>query len=72
MDSSAAWTGIQGHHRRIEEVSREVGDDESKIEQVGTISANNDETVGKLIAEAMRVEQRRGITVEEAKGTETK
>ena len=56
----------------LRKLSREVGDDNSKIEQVGTISANNDETVGKLIAEAMRVVGNEGvITVEEAKGTET-
>ena len=56
----------------LKKLSREVGDDNSKIEQVGTISANNDETVGKLIAEAMRVVGKEGvITVEEAKGTET-
>jgi chaperonin GroEL len=56
----------------LKNLSREVGDDNSKIEQVGTISANNDETVGKLIAEAMRVVGNEGvITVEEAKGTET-
>ena len=56
----------------LKKLSREVGDDNSKIEQVGTISANNDETIGKLIAEAMRVVGNEGvITVEEAKGTET-
>ena len=56
----------------LKKLSREVGDDNSKIEQVGTISANNDETAGKLIAEAMRVVGNEGvITVEEAKGTET-
>ncbi len=56
----------------LQKLSREVGDDNSKIEQVGTISSNNDETVGKLIAEAMRVVGNEGvITVEEAKGTET-
>ena len=56
----------------LKKLSREVGDDHSKIEQVGTISANNDETIGKLIAEAMRVVGNEGvITVEEAKGTET-
>lgn len=56
----------------LKKLSREVGSDNSKIEQVGTISANNDETVGKLIAEAMKVVGNEGvITVEEAKGTET-
>lgn len=52
--------------------SREVGDDYSKIEQVGTISANNDNYIGKLIADAMSKVKKDGvITVEEAKGTET-
>ena len=52
--------------------SQEVGDDYSKIEQVGTISANNDAFIGKLIADAMSKVHKDGvITVEEAKGTET-
>ncbi|WP_274957383.1 chaperonin GroEL [Millionella massiliensis] len=52
--------------------SQKVGDDISKIEQVGTISANNDSTIGKLIAEAMSKVKKEGvITVEEAKGTDT-
>jgi chaperonin GroEL len=52
--------------------SESVGDDNQKIEQVATISANNDHTIGKLIAEAMnRVKKEGVITVEEAKGTET-
>lgn len=52
--------------------SNAVGDDITKIEQVATISANNDITIGKLIAEAMsRVKKEGVITVEEAKGTET-
>ncbi len=52
--------------------SHEVGDDYSKIEQVGTISANNDPYIGKLIADAMSKVKKDGvITVEEAKGTET-
>ena len=56
----------------LRELSREVGSDNSKIEQVGTISANNDKTIGSLIAEAMKVVGNEGvITVEEAKGTET-
>jgi chaperonin GroEL len=56
----------------LQKISREVGNDNSKIEQVATISANNDETVGKLIAQAMQVVGNEGvITVEEAKGTET-
>ncbi len=56
----------------LKKISREVGDDNSKIEQVATISANNDNTIGKLIAEAMAKVKKEGvITVEEAKGTET-
>ena len=52
--------------------SQEVGDDFAKIEQVATISANNDNEIGKLIAMAMaKVNQEGVITVEEAKGTET-
>ena len=52
--------------------SQEVGLDNSKIEQVATISANNDNTIGKLIAEAMAKVNNEGvITVEEAKGTDT-
>ena len=52
--------------------SQAVGDDYSKIEQVGTISANNDGYIGKLIADAMSKVKKDGvITVEEAKGTET-
>ena len=52
--------------------SQKVGNDTKKIEQVATISANNDSTIGKLIAEAMAKVGKEGvITVEEAKGTET-
>ncbi len=52
--------------------SQEVGGDFAKIEQVATISANNDGNIGKLIAEAMAKVNKEGvITVEEAKGTET-
>ena len=52
--------------------SEEVGDDYSKIENVARISANNDEEIGRLIAEAMKKVKKEGvITVEEAKGTET-
>ena len=52
--------------------SQEVGEDYAKIEQVGTISANNDNYIGKLIADAMSKVKKDGvITVEEAKGTET-
>ena len=52
--------------------STQVGNDNKKIEQVASISANNDNTIGKLIAEAMAKVKKEGvITVEEAKGTET-
>ena len=52
--------------------SQTVGSDTKKIQQVATISANNDETIGKLIAEAFaRVGKEGVITVEEAKGTDT-
>jgi len=52
--------------------STAIGNDIKKIEQVATISANNDNTIGKLIAEAMGKVKKEGvITVEEAKGTET-
>ena len=53
--------------------SQEVGSDNTKIEQVATISANNDKAIGSLIAEAMAKVNNEGvITVEEAKGTDTR
>nr|WP_319401347.1 chaperonin GroEL [uncultured Carboxylicivirga sp.] len=56
----------------IKEQSQEVGEHSEKIEQVATISANNDSMIGKLIAEAMEKVSKEGvITVEEAKGTDT-
>ena len=56
----------------LKKQSVSVGHDNEKIEQVATISSNNDNEVGKLIAEAMaKVSQEGVITVEEAKGTET-
>ena len=56
----------------LTKLSSEVGDDNSKIEQVAKISANNDSEIGKLIAEAMKIVKKDGvITVEEAKGIET-
>ena len=56
----------------LKKQSQEVGDDYSKIEQVGTISANNDNYIGKLIADAMAKVKKDGvITVEEAKGSDT-
>jgi len=52
--------------------SKKVGDDYGKIKQVASISANNDEVIGALIADAMEKVKKEGvITVEEAKGTET-
>lgn len=58
--------------KSLRDQSKSVGDDITKIEQVATISANNDSNIGKLIAEAMEKVKKEGvITVEEAKGTET-
>ncbi|MFN9494400.1 MAG: chaperonin GroEL, partial [Sphingobacteriales bacterium] len=56
----------------LQKQSQAVGNDTKKIEQVATISANNDNEIGKLIAEAMQKVGKDGvITVEEARGTET-
>jgi chaperonin GroEL len=56
----------------IKEQSEQVGDNYDKVEQVATISANNDATIGKLITDAMRRVSKDGvITIEEAKGTDT-
>ena len=56
----------------LKKQSQKVGSDYSKVEQVGTVSANNDGYIGKLIADAMAKVGKDGvITVEEAKGTET-
>ena len=56
----------------IAEQAEEVGDKFEKVEHVAKISANGDEAIGKLIAEAMQKVKKEGvITVEEAKGTET-
>ncbi|MGV3704856.1 MAG: chaperonin GroEL [Arcticibacter sp.] len=56
----------------LKEQSQAVGEDNNKIKQVASISANNDEVIGSLIAEAMGKVGKDGvITVEEAKGTET-
>lgn len=58
--------------KNLKTLSKEVGSDNDKIKQIATISANNDEAIGSLIAEAMKVVGNDGvITVEEAKGTET-
>ena len=56
----------------IKSQAETVGDNYDKIEQVATISANNDPVIGKLIADAMRKVSKDGvITIEEAKGTDT-
>ena len=56
----------------IKAQSQEVGDDIDKIENVARVSANNDDEIGQLIAEAMKKVKKDGvITVEEAKGTDT-
>src|SRR5690606_1949994 len=56
----------------LQSQSQTVGEDNNKIKQVASISANNDEVIGSLIAEAMEKVGKDGvITVEEAKGTET-
>ncbi|MFK2819564.1 chaperonin GroEL [Flavobacteriaceae sp. LMIT009] len=56
----------------LEKQSQEVGDSSEKIQQVASISANNDDTIGELIAQAFGKVGKEGvITVEEAKGTDT-
>ncbi len=58
--------------KNLGKISQEVGSSYEKIEQVASISANNDNVIGALIAEAMKKVKTEGvITVEEAKGTET-
>ena len=58
--------------KSLKSISKEVGSDNDKIRQIASVSANNDETIGALIAEAMKKVGNEGvITVEEAKGTET-
>ena len=58
--------------KSIKEQSQQVGTDYDRIEQVATISANNDQVIGKLIADAMRKVSKDGvITIEEAKSTNT-
>lgn len=58
--------------KSLKAISKEVGSDNDKIRQIASISANNDEAIGALIAEAMKKVGNEGvITVEEAKGTET-
>jgi chaperonin GroEL len=57
---------------QLRKLSKEIGDDNNKIQQVASISANNDNEIGTLIAEAMKKVGKDGvITVEEAKGTDT-
>ena len=64
-----AVTAVVEH---LKSISEKVGSDSSKIEQIATISANNDNEIGKLIADAMAKVTTEGvITVEEAKGTST-
>jgi chaperonin GroEL len=56
----------------LKSTSQEIGSDNEKIKQIATISANNDSSIGELIAEAMKVVGKDGVvTVEEAKGMET-
>ena len=64
--------GVQSVVKSLKKSSTVVGNDFSKIEQVGSISANNDSEIGSLIADAMKRVSKDGvITVEEAKGTDT-
>jgi len=64
--------GVQSVVNSLKKSSTVVGNDFSKIEQIGSISANNDNEIGSLIADAMKRVSKDGvITVEEAKGTET-
>ena len=58
--------------KSLKKQSKEIHDSGEKVEQVATVSANNDNTIGKLIAEAMGKVKKDGvITIEEAKGIET-
>lgn len=64
--------GVEALVKELKKISIEVGSDNDKIKQIASISANNDEVIGTLIAEAMKVVGNDGvITVEEAKSTET-
>jgi len=64
--------GVKAVVAELDSMSEKIGDDYDKIRQVGTVSANNDETIGNFIAEAMEKVGKEGvITVEEAKGTDT-
>lgn len=65
-------TAVDAIVKDLEKQSTKVGNSSEKIKQVASISANNDETIGKLIAEAFGKVGKEGvITVEEAKGTDT-
>lgn len=64
--------GIEAVIASLAKQSEKIGNDFSKIQQVGAISANNDEEIGTLIADAMKRVSKDGvITVEESKGTDT-
>lgn len=64
--------GVEAVVASIRAQAEPVGDDFKKIEDVARVSANNDEKIGKLIADAMKKVKKEGvITVDEAKGTET-
>ncbi len=63
---------VQEVIKSLKKQTRKVGDNHEKIEQVASVSANNDHTIGQLIAEAMgKVKQEGVITIEESKGIET-
>jgi chaperonin GroEL len=63
---------VKAISNNLEKQSQEVGDSSEKIQQVASISANNDDTIGELIAQAFGKVGKEGvITVEEAKGTDT-
>jgi len=65
-------TAVSAIVENLKSQSVEINDSHEKIEQVATISANNDSSVGKVIAEAMQKVKKEGvITIEEAKGTDT-
>ena len=58
--------------KSLADQAQTIGDDYAKIESVAKVAANNDDTIGKLIAEAMKKVHREGvITIEESKGTDT-
>ncbi len=64
--------GVRAIVANLKHQSKEIGDSNQKIEQVASISANNDHEIGKLIAEAMGKVKKEGvITIEQAKGMET-